>query len=154
MTTNFDSVQTLKSSENCDKYSKSVSYETLVIGATTIGREIKQKESSLILRKAKFQAIFKFVLSSASGGAGGGKYNRISAFVSMPVLLIRSSLEKFFKKNFRDDSFLFLASQKDSFHRHSEPKAKNPVLNVVHDGSFTSFRMTVKRVLRLRMTIK
>ena len=64
----------------------------------------KQKESSLILRKAKFQAIFKFVLSSASGGAGGGKYNRISAFVSMPVLLIRSSLEKFFKKNFRDDS--------------------------------------------------
>ena len=66
----------------------------------------KQKESSLILRKAKFQAIFKFVLSSASGGAGGGKYNRISAFVSIPVLLIRSSLEKFFKKNFRDD-FLF-----------------------------------------------
>ena len=64
----------------------------------------KQKESSLILRKAKFQAIFEFVLSSASGGAGGGKYNRISAFVSMPVLLIRSSLEKFFKKNFRDDS--------------------------------------------------
>ena len=95
MTTNFDSVQTLKSSEDCGKYSKSVSYETLVIGATTTGREIKQKESSLILRKAKFQAIFKFVLSSASGGAGGGKYNRISAFVSMPVLLIRSSLEKF-----------------------------------------------------------
>jgi hypothetical protein len=59
------------------------------------------------LRKAKFQAIFKFVLSSASGGAGGGKYNRISAFVSMPVLLIRRSLEKFFKKNFRDDSFGF-----------------------------------------------
>ena len=53
----------------------------------------KQKESSLILRKAKFQAIFKFVLSSASGGAGGGKYNRISAFVSMLVLLIRRSLE-------------------------------------------------------------
>ena len=71
----------------------------------------KQKESSLILRKAKFQAIFKFVLSSASGGAGGGKYNRISAFVSMPVLLIRSSLEKFFKKNFRDDR-LFLGFAK------------------------------------------
>ena len=72
----------------------------------------KQKESSLILRKAKFQAIFEFVLSSASGGAGGGKYNQISAFVSMPVLLIRSSLEKFFKKNFRDDSFSLLASPK------------------------------------------
>ena len=80
----------------------------------------KQKESSLILRKAKFQAIFEFVLSSASGGAGGGKYNRISAFVSMPVLLIRSSLEKFFKKNFRDDSFSLLASPKDSLHRHPE----------------------------------
>ena len=104
MTTNFDSIQTLKASEDCEKCSKSVSYETLVGGTATTGRGIKQKESSLILRKAKFQAIFKFVLSSASGGAGGGKYNRISAFVSMPVLLIRSSLEKFFKKNFRDDS--------------------------------------------------
>ena len=127
----FNSVQMLETSENCDKYSKSVSYETLVIGATTTSREIKQKESSLILRKAKFQAIFKFVLSSASGGAGGGKYNRISAFVLMPVLLIRSSLEKFFKKNFRDDSFLFLASQKDSFHRHSEwseSEMKNPLI--------------------------
>ena len=112
MTTNFDSVQTLKSREDCDKFSKSVSHETLVAGTATIGRGIKQKESSLILRKAKFQAIFEFVLSSASGGAGGGKYNRISAFVSMPVLLIRSSLEKFFKKNFRDDSFSFLASPK------------------------------------------
>ena len=39
MTTNFDSVQILKSSENCNKDSKSVSYETLVFGATTIGRE-------------------------------------------------------------------------------------------------------------------
>ena len=87
----------------------------------------KQKESSLILRKAKFQAIFEFVLSSASGGAGGGKYNRISAFVSMPVLLIRSSLEFFRvpRKN-RDDSFSLLASPKDSLYRHSEPKAKNP----------------------------
>ena len=71
--------------------------------------EKRKKESSLILRKAKFQAIFKFVLSYASGGAGGGKYNRISAFVSMPVLLIRSSLEKFFKKNFRDDFSFFVA---------------------------------------------
>ena len=51
----FNSVQMLETSENCDKYSKSVSYETLVIGATTTSREIKQKESSLILRKAKFQ---------------------------------------------------------------------------------------------------
>ena len=76
---------------------------TVITGASSK----KQKESSLILRKAKFQAIFKFVLSSASGGAGGGKYNRISAFVSMPVLLIRRSLEKFFKKNFRDDRFCF-----------------------------------------------
>ena len=108
----FNNVQMFKSSENCDKFSKSVSYETLVAGTTTIGRGIKQKESSLILRKAKFQAIFKFVLSSASGGAGGGKYNQISAFVSMSVLLIRRSREKFFKKNFRDDSFSFLASPK------------------------------------------
>ena len=42
MTTNFDSVQMLKSSEDCDKFSKSVSYETLVGGTTTTGREIKQ----------------------------------------------------------------------------------------------------------------
>ena len=35
----FNRMQTLKSSENCDKYSKSVSYETLVIGAATIGSE-------------------------------------------------------------------------------------------------------------------
>ena len=95
MRKNFNSVQMLKSSEDCDKYSKRVSYETLVGGTTTTGRGIKQKESSLILSKAKIQAIFKFVRSSASGGAGGGKYNLISAFVSMPVLLIRSSLEKF-----------------------------------------------------------
>ena len=107
MTTNFNSVQMLETSDVCNKFSKSVSYETLVIGATTIGTEIKQKESSLILRKAKFQAIFEFVLSSASGGAGGGKYKRISAFVSMPVLLIRSSLEKFFLKIFRDDFYFF-----------------------------------------------
>ena len=39
MTTNFDSIQTLKSSEVCDKFSKSVSYETLVGGTTTTGSE-------------------------------------------------------------------------------------------------------------------
>ena len=119
----FNSVQMLETSENCDKYSKSVSYETLVIGATTTGREIKQKKSSLILRKAKFQAIFKFVLSSASGGAGGGKYNRISAFVSMPVLLIRSSLEFFriMRKN-RDDRFV---DSSPSAQNDGEKKAQN-----------------------------
>ena len=42
MTTNFDSIQTLKSSENCYKFSKSVSYETLVAGTATTGREYKQ----------------------------------------------------------------------------------------------------------------
>ncbi len=74
--------------------------------------EKRKKESSLILRKAKFQAIFKFVLSSASGGAGGGKYNRISVFVSMPVLLIRRSLE-FFNSltSYARDSLIF-ATQK------------------------------------------
>ena len=33
----FSNVQTLKSSEDCKKYSKSVSYKTLAIGATAIG---------------------------------------------------------------------------------------------------------------------
>ena len=42
MTTNFDSVPMLETSEVCNKYSKSVSYETLVGGTTTIVREIKQ----------------------------------------------------------------------------------------------------------------
>ena len=42
MTTNFDSIQTLKSSDVCGKFSKSVSYETLVGGTATIGREYKQ----------------------------------------------------------------------------------------------------------------
>ena len=42
MRKNFNSVQTLKSSEDCDKYSKSVSYETLVGGTTTTGTGIKQ----------------------------------------------------------------------------------------------------------------
>ena len=39
MTTNFNSMQMLKSSDVCGKFSKSVSYETLVIGATTTGSE-------------------------------------------------------------------------------------------------------------------
>ena len=38
----FFDIKALKSSENCDKYSKSVSYETLVGGTTTIGRDRKQ----------------------------------------------------------------------------------------------------------------
>ena len=38
----FNNVQMFKSSENCDKYSKSVSYETLVIGAATICRDNRQ----------------------------------------------------------------------------------------------------------------
>ena len=42
MITNFDSVQTLKSREDVYKYSKSVSYETLVGGTATTGREYKQ----------------------------------------------------------------------------------------------------------------
>ena len=42
MTTNFDSVPMLETSEVCNKYSKSVSYETLVGGTTTTGRGIKQ----------------------------------------------------------------------------------------------------------------
>ena len=58
---------------------------------------LKQKKSSLILRKAKFQTIFEFVLSSASGGAGGGKY-------ILNFLKSGRSLEKFFQKNFRDDN--------------------------------------------------
>ena len=35
----FNNVQMFKSSENCYKYSKSVSYETLVGGTATTGRE-------------------------------------------------------------------------------------------------------------------
>ena len=38
----FNNVQIFNSSEVCNKFSKSVSYETLVIGAATIGRGIKQ----------------------------------------------------------------------------------------------------------------
>ena len=38
----FNNEHTPKSSENCDKYSKSVSYETLVIGAATTGTGYKQ----------------------------------------------------------------------------------------------------------------
>ena len=44
MTTNFDSIQTLKSSEDCEKFSKSVSYETLVGGTATTGTERKQTQ--------------------------------------------------------------------------------------------------------------
>ena len=40
----FNNVQTLKSSEDCKKFSKSVSDETLVGGTTTIGREYKQNQ--------------------------------------------------------------------------------------------------------------
>ena len=38
----FNNVQMFKSSENCDKYSKSVSYETLVGGTATTGRDNRQ----------------------------------------------------------------------------------------------------------------
>ena len=38
----FNRLHTLKSSDDCDKFSKSVSYETLVGGTTTTGTEIKQ----------------------------------------------------------------------------------------------------------------
>ena len=40
----FNNVQMFKSSEDCNKFSKSVSYETLVIGATTIGTECVQNQ--------------------------------------------------------------------------------------------------------------
>ncbi len=42
MNKSFNRVQTLKSGEDCDKFSKSVSYETLVGGTATIGTGIKQ----------------------------------------------------------------------------------------------------------------
>ena len=42
MEKNFDNEQLLKSSEDCYKFSKSVSYETLVAGTATTGREYKQ----------------------------------------------------------------------------------------------------------------
>ena len=38
----FNNEHTSKSSEDCNKFSKSVSYETLVGGTATIGRGIKQ----------------------------------------------------------------------------------------------------------------
>ena len=38
----FNRLQTLKSSEDCNKCSKSVSYETLVGGTATIGTGYKQ----------------------------------------------------------------------------------------------------------------
>ena len=40
----FNNVQILKSREDCDKYSKSVSYETLVGGTATTGREYEQNQ--------------------------------------------------------------------------------------------------------------
>ena len=40
----LSSMQTLKSGDDCDKYSKSVSYETLVGGTTTICTDIKQTQ--------------------------------------------------------------------------------------------------------------
>ena len=39
MRKNFNSVQMLETSEVCNKFSKSVSYETLVGGTATTGRE-------------------------------------------------------------------------------------------------------------------
>ena len=44
----FNKVQTLETSEVCDKFSKSVSYETLVGGTTTIGRGIKQTQKMFL----------------------------------------------------------------------------------------------------------
>ena len=44
MRKNFNSVQMLETSEVCDKFSKSVSYETLVGGTATTGRGIKQNQ--------------------------------------------------------------------------------------------------------------
>ncbi len=40
----FNRVQMLETNENCNKFSKSVSYETLVGGTTTIGREYEQNQ--------------------------------------------------------------------------------------------------------------
>ena len=42
MNTVFNSLQTHITGEDCDKFSKSVSYETLVTGTATAGRGIKQ----------------------------------------------------------------------------------------------------------------
>ena len=44
----FSRVQMLETSENCDKFSKSVSYETLVGGTTTTGRGIKQTQKMFL----------------------------------------------------------------------------------------------------------
>ena len=48
MEKNFDNVPMLKSSEDCKKFSKSVSYETLVGGTTTTGRERKQTQKMFL----------------------------------------------------------------------------------------------------------
>ena len=44
MNKSFNRVQMFETSEVCNKLSKSVSYETLVIGAATIGTGIKQTQ--------------------------------------------------------------------------------------------------------------
>ena len=48
MATNFNSIQTLKSSDVCNKYSKSVSYETLVGVTATTGSERKQTQKMFL----------------------------------------------------------------------------------------------------------
>ena len=91
MTTNFDSVQTLKSSEDCGKFSKSVSYETLVGGTTTTGTEKKQTR--------------RVFLSSAD--------KPLSAVGTLTSLLCNSAkvMEKLFYRH---------SEPKDSLHRHPE----------------------------------
>ena len=83
----FNNVQMLETSEVCNKFSKSVSYETLVGGTTTTGREYKQTR-----RLSK-----------------GSADKPLSAVGTLTSLLCNSAkvVEKL-------------------FHRHSEPKAKNP----------------------------
>ena len=83
----FNKAQILKSSEVCDKYSKSVSYETLVGGTATIGRGIKQTQrlskgiadkplsavgtlTSLLCNSAKVKALSFLRLRGASGAQG------------------------------------------------------------------------------------
>ena len=87
MIKNFNGVPMLKSSEDCKKFSKSVSYETLVIGAATIGRECVQTRrlskgsadkpltavgtlTSLLCNSAKVKALSFLRLRGASGAQG------------------------------------------------------------------------------------
>ena len=44
----FNNEHTPKSSKDCDKFSKSVSYETLVGGTTTTGTGIKQPQKKFL----------------------------------------------------------------------------------------------------------